>query len=172
MTRMAGHRHPGTARCVPCARAFAFHIAGDQHLGSTIQYGVEEWNDAGWAICVPSVANIWPRRWFPPKSGAQSYRRKAAQHGRIPGRLRQYRMTVHAVSNPTANGIEPTALNHRAPWLRHHRVRSGVTEDHDRQLAPLGRRHPTETRSPMRVGQSRLTSWTTVSPKTAALWPR
>ncbi|MCK4965544.1 alkaline phosphatase D family protein, partial [bacterium] len=61
-------------------RGFAVHIAGDQHLGSTIQYGIDDWHDAGFAICVPAVANIWPRRWFPPpetgknrKSGMPGY---------------------------------------------------------------------------------------------------
>ncbi len=95
-------------------RGFAFHIAGDQHLGSTIQYGIDDWNDAGWAVCVPSVANVWPRRWFPPQPG----------RNRKPGAPRytgEYldgfgnRMTVHAVSNPMAVGVEPAALHDRAP---------------------------------------------------------
>ena len=95
-------------------KAAAVHIAGDQHLGSTIQYGVDEWNDSSWAICVPSVANIFPRRWFPSEEG----------RNRKPGAPRNTgefldgfgnKVTVHAVSNPQANGIEPTALFHRAP---------------------------------------------------------
>ncbi len=95
-------------------QGFAFHIAGDQHLGSTIHYGIDAWNDAGWAICVPSVANIFPRRWFPPQPGANR------QDG-MPANTGQYldgfgnKMTVWAVSNPIANGVEPTAINHRAP---------------------------------------------------------
>ncbi len=95
-------------------KGFAFHIAGDQHLGSTVQYGIDDWNDAGWAVCVPSVANVWPRRWFPPKPG----RNHRAGMPRYTGEYLDgfgNRVTVHAVSNPTANGIEPTALNHRAP---------------------------------------------------------
>ncbi len=95
-------------------KAMAVHIAGDQHLGSTIQYGVDEWNDSSWAICVPSVANIFPRRWFPTEEG----------RNRKPGAPRntgEYldgfgnKMTIHAVSNPQTNGIEPTALHQRAP---------------------------------------------------------
>jgi alkaline phosphatase D len=50
-------------------KGFAFHIAGDQHLGSTIQYGIDQWGDAGYALCVPSVANTWPRRWYPKEPG-------------------------------------------------------------------------------------------------------
>ncbi len=95
-------------------KALAVHIAGDQHLGSTVQYGVEEWNDSSWAICVPSVANIFPRRWFPSQTG----------RNRKPGAPRNTgdfldgfgnKVTIHAVSNPQANGIEPTALHQRAP---------------------------------------------------------
>ena len=95
-------------------KAAAVHIAGDQHLGSTVQYGVENWNDSSYAICVPSVANIFPRRWFPSEDG----------RNRKPGAPRntgEYldgfgnKVTIHAVSNPQANGIEPKALNQRAP---------------------------------------------------------
>jgi len=95
-------------------KGFAFHIAGDQHLGSTIQYGIDDWNDASWAVCVPSVANVWPRRWFPSKPGRN--RKKG-----MPRNTGEYldgfgnKMTVWAVSNPEANGIEPVALNERAP---------------------------------------------------------
>ena len=110
-----GWPQSGRDRAVRLLRkALAVHIAGDQHLGSTVQYGVEDWNDGSWAICVPSVANIWPRRWFPSEAGRN--RRPGA-----PRNTGDYldgfgnKVTIHAVSNPTANGIEPTALNHRAP---------------------------------------------------------
>ncbi|MCP4415953.1 MAG: twin-arginine translocation pathway signal protein, partial [Chloroflexi bacterium] len=32
-------------------KGFAFHLAGDQHLGSFVQYGVDQWHDAGFAFC-------------------------------------------------------------------------------------------------------------------------
>ncbi len=95
-------------------RAFAFHIAGDQHLGSTIQYGLQHWNDSSWALCVPSVANTFPRRWFPSTPG----------RNRKPGAPRYTgeffdgfgnRITVHAVSNPMQYGHQPTNLYDRAP---------------------------------------------------------
>ena len=34
-------------------KAFAFHIAGDQHLGSTIQYGVDQFGDGGYLDMCP-----------------------------------------------------------------------------------------------------------------------
>lgn len=94
-------------------KAFAVHIAGDQHLGSTVQYGVDEWNDSGFALCVPSIANFYPRRWFP----------KIAGKNRKPGSSKYTgehedgfgnKMTVHAVSNPFISGVAPAELHDRA----------------------------------------------------------
>jgi len=95
-------------------KALAFHIAGDQHLGSMVQYGVDAWDDASWAICVPSVANIFPRRWFPPKPGGNHKEGAPTNTGEYLDGFGN-KITVHAVSNPIANGVEPTAINHRAP---------------------------------------------------------
>ena len=95
-------------------RGFAVHLAGDQHLGSTLQYGIDTWEDAAFALCVPSIANFFPRRWFPPRPG----------DGREPGDPRYAgrfedgfgnRVTVHAVSNPVRTGREPGALHDMAP---------------------------------------------------------
>ncbi len=110
-----GWPQSGRNRAVQLLRkALAVHIAGDQHLGSTVQYGVDAWNDSSWAICVPSVANIFPRRWFPSEEG----RNRKPEAPRNTGEFLDgfgNKVTIHAVSNPAANGIEPTALNHRAP---------------------------------------------------------
>jgi hypothetical protein len=95
-------------------KAGAVHISGDQHLGMTIQYGIDGFRDGPVAICVPSVANFWPRRWFPDAEGAN----------REPGAPRNTgdyldgfgnKMTVLAVSNPFKHGIEPADINDRAP---------------------------------------------------------
>lgn len=95
-------------------RCFAFHIAGDQHLGSTIQYGVDEWRDAGFALCVPSIANFFPRRWFPSVPGGSrqpGWPRYTGDYQDGFGNL----MTVYAVSNPVVSGREPASLHDRAP---------------------------------------------------------
>ena len=95
-------------------KGFALHVAGDQHLGSLIRYGVDEWDDAGFAFCVPSVANTWPRRWFPPRPGANRWPGAPNYCGSFVDGFGN-RMTVHAVSNPHKSGVEPTALHDRAP---------------------------------------------------------
>ncbi|MCK5149010.1 twin-arginine translocation pathway signal protein [bacterium] len=90
-------------------KGFALHVAGDQHLGSTIQYGVDDWHDAGYALCVPSVANFWPRRWFPKEGGHD----RKTDAPRYTGDFEDgfgNKMTVHAVSNPYQSGRSPSVL--------------------------------------------------------------
>jgi len=95
-------------------RGLALHICGDQHLGSTIQYGIDDWGDAGFALCVPTIGNCWPRRWFPPLPGGNH----KAGMPRYTGDYKDgfgNRMTVYAVSNPVASGHKPSSLHDRAP---------------------------------------------------------
>ena len=94
-------------------RGFAFHLAGDQHLGSTIQYGVEDWHDAGFAFCVPAVSNVWPRRWCPSEPGANRKPGSPKHMGDFEDGLGN-KMTMHAVSNPVYTGLKPSRLYDRA----------------------------------------------------------
>ena len=50
-------------------KAFALMIAGDQHLGTIIHHGINDWNDAGYSLCVPSIANLYLRWWAPLEPG-------------------------------------------------------------------------------------------------------
>ncbi len=95
-------------------KGYAVHLAGDQHLGTTVQYGAEQWGDAAFALGVPSIANFWPRRWFPPTPGTN--RRPDAP--RYTGDYEDgfgNKITVHAVSNPHRSGKDPERLHDRAP---------------------------------------------------------
>lgn len=99
-------------------RALAFHLCGDQHLGSTLRYGVEEFDDAGYVLSSPAVANTWPRRWFPDPSERQLGPLIAPDAPAYTGRYFDgfgNPMTVYAVANPRAEGIEPERLHARAP---------------------------------------------------------
>lgn len=115
---------PQTARngaLVRFRRAAALHLAGDQHLASTIRYGIDAHDDAGYCLTAPAVANTWPRRWFPPLEGeapAPDALRTAASAPRYTGRFVDgfgNRMTVLAVANPRLTGVEPRALHDRVP---------------------------------------------------------
>jgi len=81
-------------------KGFAVMIAGDQHLGSVIRHGVDDWNDSGYSFCVPSIANLYLRWWAPLEPG----------RNRQPG-MPEYtsefkdgfdnKITVLAVANPS-----------------------------------------------------------------------
>lgn len=46
-------------------KAFAPHIAGDQHLGMTLKHGIALPGDAVYSFAGPSMLNIFPRIWDP-----------------------------------------------------------------------------------------------------------
>ncbi|MFG0268246.1 MAG: hypothetical protein ACF8AM_24280 [Rhodopirellula sp. JB055] len=50
-------------------KAFAFHYAGDQHLATIFHHGIDEYRDAIWSFCVPSIANLYLRWWEPTEPG-------------------------------------------------------------------------------------------------------
>ncbi len=96
-------------------KGFAFMLAGDQHLAMTVHHGIDEFDDAGWSLCVPSIANFYPRQW------TTSYKGKNHQAG-LPGYTGQYldgygnKVTVWAAANPGADtGKEPDALHDKMP---------------------------------------------------------
>ncbi|MDO6518790.1 alkaline phosphatase D family protein [Zobellia uliginosa] len=96
-------------------KSFSCMIAGDQHLGSVVQHGIEDWNNAGYSFAVPASSNFWLRWWKPDhpgknqKPGAPDYTGEYLDgfHNKI---------TVHAIANPTHKDNTPTEnlLNGRA----------------------------------------------------------
>ncbi|MEE9462388.1 MAG: hypothetical protein V3V53_11190 [Bacteroidales bacterium] len=95
-------------------KGFALMIGGDQHLGSVIHHGIDAWEDAGYSFCVPSIVNLWPRRWFPQTPGEDHQEGMPLYTGRYFDGFGN-RVTVHAVSNPYISMKEPAVLHDRAP---------------------------------------------------------
>ena len=95
-------------------RACAVHITGDQHLGSTVQYGIDNWNDASFAICTPAISNIFPRRWYPPEPGKNPLPHSPRNTGEYLDGFGN-RVTVHAVFNPAQTGAEHNEIFDRSP---------------------------------------------------------
>lgn len=95
-------------------KGYVFMIGGDTHLGSIIHHGVDNWGDAGYSFCVPSIANRHVRVWFPPYPGKNPIDSLPPYTGEYKDRAGA-KMTVHAVSNPYDLDIEPSALYDRAP---------------------------------------------------------
>ena len=81
-------------------KGFGFMLSGDQHLASIFHHGIDDWCDAGFSMCVPSIAAGYPRAWLPEKQG------KNYQQG-MPDYTGGYKdgfgnlITVWAVANPT-----------------------------------------------------------------------
>lgn len=50
-------------------RAFVFHISGDQHLPSLVQYGLNGYRDGSWAFCTPAISVGYERRFLPDQLG-------------------------------------------------------------------------------------------------------
>jgi phosphodiesterase/alkaline phosphatase D-like protein len=94
-------------------RALAFHIAGDQHLASTVQYGIDDWNDAAFAICTPAISNIFPRRWYPAAPGKNPLPSSPRNTGEFTDAFGN-KLTVHSVANPAQFGKQPPELYNRA----------------------------------------------------------
>ena len=99
-------------------RGFMLHLAGDQHLASALQHGIDEFGDAVWSQCSPAIANVYTRFWnpnYPPLEGAELGRPFTGNyedgfHNRL---------TIHAVANPVENpppGLfpEPVELHRKA----------------------------------------------------------
>jgi hypothetical protein len=94
-------------------QAGAVHVTGDQHLGSTGQYGMERFNDGAWWVSTPAIANLWPRRWFPKEGGAN----RQIDAPKFTGEFLDgfgNRVTLHAVANPFDIDREPSRLFDRA----------------------------------------------------------
>ena len=94
--------------------ASAFHICGDQHLATIVQYGIDDWRDAGFSFCVPSIANLWPR-WWAPNQPARNAEPGAEEYTGDYFDGFGNRLTVFAHTNPRKSGREPAELLDRMP---------------------------------------------------------
>ena len=108
------HDHPGFGADIAKHGQTRFHVGGDQHLGSFVHYGIDAFNDGPYAFISPAIANIWPRRWFPPTPGGNRQPDAPPYTGEHRDGFGN-RMTVHAVANPVRSGQEPEALYDRVP---------------------------------------------------------
>ncbi|SFF68108.1 hypothetical protein SAMN04488033_10453 [Salegentibacter agarivorans] len=81
-------------------KSFSCMIAGDQHLGSVVHHGIEDWNNAGYSFAVPAAANFWMRWWNPDEPGKNRKPNSPKYTGEYKDAFHN-KITVHAVANPT-----------------------------------------------------------------------
>jgi hypothetical protein len=82
-------------------KGFAFMLAGDQHLGTIIHHGIDDWNDSGYSLCVPSIANLYLRWWEPLEPGRNREPGMPEHCGEFLDGLGN-KVTMLAVANPGA----------------------------------------------------------------------
>ncbi|MBU1821553.1 MAG: alkaline phosphatase D family protein, partial [Bacteroidetes bacterium] len=95
-------------------RGFTVHLAGDQHIGSVVRYGVDTHDDAGFAFAGPALNNTFPRRWFPTlPAGHQPLPNRPTYTGRFEDGFKN-KITVHAAASPRQTGLKPAIIHDRA----------------------------------------------------------
>lgn len=89
-------------------RAFAFHLAGDQHIPGLVQYGVDEHRDGPVAFAGPAI-NVGYPRWFDPERAPWT---KPKQKGPIGDFTDSFGhpMTVLAVKNGAAQARQGNVM--------------------------------------------------------------
>ena len=114
-TDSGGWPQSARLRAVSALRtADAIHLAGDQHLGSLLQYGVDAHRDGTFAFTAPAVANTWPRRWWPPVPGGEPDPGAPHYTGDFVDGFGNL-LTVWSVANPVNSGRQPSDLYDRMP---------------------------------------------------------
>ncbi len=100
-------------------KSFTFHLAGDQHLGSIVHHGVDTWGDGIYSFCVPSIANFYPRAWWPENVGKDRHEGAPQNMGKHKDGFGNF-VTVYGVTNPSgftkkSTNQEPLLLHDKMP---------------------------------------------------------
>ena len=85
-------------------KANAIHIAGDQHIATVIQHGIDQFDDGPWAFVVPAIVNNYYSRWWWPeteKPGANANNKLPWTGNYLDGF--NNKITMHAYANPNTN---------------------------------------------------------------------
>ncbi len=77
-------------------------LHGDQHIGSLVRHGIDEWEDGPIGFMVPGTSNGFPRAWWPEQPGQNRLPDAPSWTGRYRDGLGN-RMTVLGAANPEKN---------------------------------------------------------------------
>lgn len=95
-------------------------LHGDQHIGSLLRHGIDNWEDGPLAFMVPGTSNGFPRAWWPEKPGEDQQPGSPEWTGRYRDSLGN-RMTILGAANPEKNsntregqqGLDAEEVAHR-----------------------------------------------------------
>ncbi|MDW7692877.1 alkaline phosphatase D family protein [Flammeovirgaceae bacterium SG7u.111] len=90
-------------------KAHAFHIVGDQHIPVLVQYGIDDYQDAGWVFVTPAISVGYERRFKADELGWAVKNRP--EHG-LPNTGNYLdafhnKNYIYAISNPTEDTKDP-----------------------------------------------------------------
>jgi len=84
-------------------KSFAFMYAGDNHLPTLVQHGIDDHRDAGFSFTVPSIAAGFPRAWLP-KTPGRNREPGAPDYTGDNLDLHGHKLTMWAAANPIVWG--------------------------------------------------------------------
>jgi hypothetical protein len=98
-------QHGRNAAVRELRRCFAVHLCGDQHIATVVRHGVNDWDDAGWSFCSPSIWNLYGRWWAPQEKPLDHDPKSPLEHtGRyLDGFGNKITMTAYANPAPGNN---------------------------------------------------------------------
>ncbi len=98
-------------------KSYSCMIAGDQHLGSVIKHGINEYGDAGYSFAGPAIANLWMRYWEPEVTGPNAIEGLPYTGDYLDGF--KNKISVKAVANPKLrdNVPDPDLLKSRGAGI-------------------------------------------------------
>jgi hypothetical protein len=86
--------------------AGAVHVAGDQHIATLVQHGIDEHRDGPWAFVVPAIVNDYYGRWWWPDGDEAGGNRDSGSPLPFTGDYLDgfgNRITMHAYANPESD---------------------------------------------------------------------
>ncbi len=91
-------------------KAFAFMMAGDQHLATVVHHGINDWGDGPWQFTSPSIWNLYGRVWAPLEKSPRPW-----MDSPLPLSGNFYdgfgnKLTVAAYANPTDENFQATGF--------------------------------------------------------------
>jgi alkaline phosphatase D len=93
-------------------KSYAVHVAGDQHVPSLLQHGINEFRDAVWSFCVPAISVGYPRSWWPDRMNKPVKNRPAHNLPNTGDYLDglENMISVYAIGNPKEDLCKETRV--------------------------------------------------------------
>jgi hypothetical protein len=96
-------------------KSYALMIGGDQHLATVIHHGIDEFNDAGFSFCVPSIVNFYPRQWIPLAKGIDPVTNALEHTGKYLDGFGNH-LTMYAYANPYEGKLNYPKWREKGHW--------------------------------------------------------